>query len=412
MKSGLKILTALTFPLLFLSKTVWAEEKMRGQLDEILCHDGTTVLTKITTDNYITIEGFSRNSKVELPSHKVKDVLRADRPREYDIGLMQIRRGRYAAAAKCFSSVLRSADHRNKPWVIEYCNYRMGEAVYKGGLWEPPGKTTRNRFSPPEDYYAKMLKANPRSRYMLNAITRIPLCLTEQEKFEEARKAIMVAESAIKKYREETAEIGYRTSADKAEARLKMANAQLLEDKRDFEKAKEQYLVVQRMASKKYRHIHSYALEGELRCLMKQYKLADAKARAESLIEKCKESGDPALADVLPCAIAAVARGSLVEAGGFEAKNDKAQAQQSYANARRYYQKLLTSFRNRVEFTEEAIYFVGLCFYKLRDKEPDAMDMAIRYFRQVQRVFPNGALAKQAALDLKSLPGLETNSDF
>jgi len=300
---------------------VTAAEGEDEDLDVIVrADDGKMVRTKVVSENYVMVEGRYRHSNVKLPSYKVKDVKRANRPAEYDIGLEQHKEGRYAVAAKYLTRSVRSKEFKDTPWVIEYCNYHLGEAMYEGGFFDGyKGKTYP--YKPPAEYYAAVLKANPKSRFLLDASVKLPICLIEQKKFAEAEKAFVTAAAAIKQYREDTArtaDLEYRRMADRADAMLKLGNARLLEKKNDFAQATQLYMNVQRAAFGKFPETYADGVDGELRCLVKENKFADAKGRAESLIKKYRDTFDQSLVSMLPGAYTVMGRASLAMAGDYE----------------------------------------------------------------------------------------------
>jgi hypothetical protein len=133
---------------------------------------------------------------------------------------------------------------------------------------------------------------------------------------------------------------------------------------------------------------------------VKQERFQDAKGRAQSLIDKYKKTHDQSLVSMLPGAYTVMGRASLAMAGEYDTKNNPLQAQQSYADARWNYLQVLVQFFDREEYLEEANYFVGLCYDKLKEGEPMGKDMAIRYWLNVQRNYPDGTFAKQAKQDL------------
>lgn len=372
--------------------------------------DGKLVRTKIASEDYIMVEGRYKHSAIKLPSYKVADILRANRPAEYDIGIERLKEERYAVAAKYFTVVLLGKDSKDLPWVAEYCNYRLGEAMYNGGFYDGYKGKTYN-YSAPAEYYSEVLKANPKSRYLLDASVKLPICLIEQQKFTEAEKAFVAATAAIKQYREDTArtaDLEYRKMADRAEAMLKLGNARLLEKKDKYAEAGDLYMTVQRTSFGKFPGIYGDAVDGELRCLVRQEKYADAKGRAESLIKKYQETHDQTLVTMLPGAYTVMGRASLAMAGEYEKNKNALQAQQAFADARWNYLQVLVQFFDRDEYMEEANYFVGYCYDKLKDQEPTAKDMAIRYWLNVKRNYPNGSFVKQASDDLTRVGYKET----
>jgi len=384
------------------SMGVLAAEDEDEDLDVIFLNDGTTVRTKVSKDDYVLVIGRRGHSTVKKESYKVKDVLRANRPPEYDIGLDRYKEGRYAVAAKYFTRSLRSKDFKDTPWVIEYCNYRLGEAMYDGGFFDGyKGKTYT--YKPPAQYYAAVLKANPKSRFLLDASVKLPICLVEQKKYAEAEKAFVTAEAKIKQYREETAKtaiLEYRKQAERAKAMLMLGKARLMEKKKDFAQATQIYMSVQRLARGKFPETYADGVDGELRCLVKQDRFEDAKARAKSLIDQYQKKHDQGLVSMLPGAYTVMGRASLALAGEYDKNNNPLQAQQSYADARWYYLQVLVQFFDREEYLEEANYFVGLCYDKLKADEPMGKDMAIRYWLNVQRNYPDGTFGEQAKNDL------------
>lgn len=367
------------------------------------------VRTKVFAEDYVMVEGKSKASTVKIPSYKVSDVLRADRPYEYDRGVERLKEGRFAIAAKYFTDVLRAKDHMDKPWVIEYCNYHLATAMFDGEFWDGyQGKTYH--YSEPSVYFDAVLKANPKSRFLLDVSVKVPICLVEQKKFAEAEKAFVAAAAAIKRYRDETAktaDLEYRAHADRADAMIKLGGGKLLEKKGDFAQAVDAYATLQRVVARKFPDIYSEAWSGELRCLAQQGRFSDARARAESLIKRYQETNDPSLLAMLPVAHAVMGWASLALAAEFEAKSNAIQAQQAYSDARWNYLQVLVRFFDRDEHVAEASYYVGLCYDKLKGQETTGKDLAIRYWLNVKRSFPDSSFAKLAQQDLARVGGGE-----
>jgi len=361
----------------------------------------------ITREDYLFVEGRQKGSTVKLESYKVKDVLRGDRPTEYNNALDRKRDGRYTVAAKWYTAALEKM--KDKAWAVEYCNYGVAECLYEAGHYDGyKGKTYT--YQPPAHYYGEAIKANPKSRFLLDASVKIAICLIESGKLQEAEKAFMEAQAAIKRYREDTAKTGdmnYREAANRAESLIKLARAKQLEKRADQEKtphdqALQAYKDCQSTSkAMKFFDVAAEATEGEMRVLVKDRQFGEAKIRAQEIIDKYKKDCDPNLLGMLPVAYTVMARASLAQANEYEGRNQPVQAQLAYADARWNYLQVLVQFFDKDEYVAEAGYFAGLCNDKLKDQEPDARQKAIQCWQDVKKNFPTSQFAEMAAADLK-----------
>jgi hypothetical protein len=365
----------------------------------------------ITRDDYLFVEGRQKGSTVKLESYKVKDILRGDRPTEYNSALDRKRDGRYTVAAKWFTDALKSPALKDKAWAVEYCNYHIAECLYEAGHYDGyKGKTYT--YNPPAHYYGEAIKANPKSRFLLDASVKIAICLIESGKLQEAEKAFMEAQAAIKRYREDTAKTGdmnYRESANRAESLIKLARAKQLERKADQEKtphdqALQAFKDCQSTSrALKFFEVAAEATEGEMRVLVKDRQFGEARIRAQEIIDKYKKDCDPNLLGMLPVAYTVMARASLAQANEYEGKNQPVQAQLAYAEARWNYLQVLVQFFDKDEYVAEAGYFAGLCNEKLKDQEADARENATQCWLDVKKNFPTSPFAEMAAADLKRM---------
>jgi hypothetical protein len=316
----------------------------------------------ITRDDYLFVEGRQKGSTVKIESYKVRDVLRGDRPTEYSNALDRKRDGRYTVAAKWYTDALKSPALKDKAWAVEYCNYGIAECLYEAGHYDGyKGKTYT--YQPPAQYYGEAIKANPKSRFLLDGSVKIAICLIEAGKLQEAEKAFMEAQAAIKRYREDTAKTGdlnYKEAANRAESLIKLARAKQLEKKADQEKtphdqALQAYKDCQSTSrAMKFHEVAAEATEGEMRVLVKDRQFGEAKVRAQEIIDKYKKDCDPNLLGMLPVAYTVMARASLAQANEYEGKNQPAQAQLAYAEARWNYLQVLVQFFDKDEYVAEA----------------------------------------------------------
>lgn len=412
-------LTLLSALLLPAAQAVFAEGEDIEELDIIRRADTTQpVLTKVVKEDYLVVEGRYRSSAVKLESYKVADILRADRPEEYNMALERRQAGKLTVAARFFLEALDRA--KDKPWAREYCNFGLAEALYEAGHFAGYKGLTHD-YRPPEAYYAEVIKANPRSRFLLESSVKRAICLIEQGKFGEAEKALQEAERNIRTYKEDAAKLNdpkYRPAADRAETLVRLARAKQLERKADQEQrgdygaALSAAIAAQSSAqSGRFMDVYAEAVEIELRALVKGRDYAGAESRALRIIEKYRANSDPDLIPMLPVAYTVLGRANFAMASQHETRNATGPAQTAYAESRWNYLQVLFQFFDREEYLGEATYYVALCNDKLKPVEPDAGERAVRYWLDVKRLFPNSDYAKRAADDLKRVGYVEPKKE-
>jgi hypothetical protein len=379
------------------------------ELDSIRRKDADrSIQTKITKDDYVTVEGRYKSAQVKVESYRVVEVLRGDRPDEYNQALERRSAGRFTVAARFFKEALDKAG--GKRWAVEYCNWGLAEALYEGGHYKGYKGRTFD-YQSPAVYYAAVLKANPKSRFALEAASKRAICLAEAELLEQVEAAARDAEKIIKQYREDTAKTvdpSYRPAAERAESLVKLARAKMLEKKADPTKPPNYALALSEAqaarvkATRRNPDVYAEAVELILRMLVKGRQFADAKAEAQTEIDGYQRDSDPDRLAILPVAHTVVGRACFAMASELEANNRLSEAQREYSESRWHYLKVLVEFFDREECVAEAGYYAGLCYSKLKGAEADAADKAIQCWLRVKRSFPDSEYARRADEELRS----------
>ncbi|MCW8132189.1 MAG: hypothetical protein KIS92_17715 [Planctomycetota bacterium] len=363
--------------------------------------------TKIIKDDYVTVEGKRGNVPFKIESCLVKEVFYADRDPTYMTACDKRDKGNYVTAAKGFRIALeRMAD---KKWAPEYCNFGIGNALFEGGYFSGYTDRDGHKYNGPSSYFQECLKANPKSRFILEASVKLAISLAEEGKMAESETAFKDAEATIKKYRDELGRVNvkYREYADRFIALSTFGHGRMLEKKAgdppekdyDFNPAISKYRSAQSLAeTAKAPDIYSDAVDGELRVMVKMNDYAAAKARANGIIEKFKERSDPALLGMLPGAYTVMGLANFNLGADYEKKQQTVQAQKAFAEARWNFLHVVVQFFDNDEYVAKAHYFCALCYEKLKAQEPDAMSKSVRHLNIIVNSYPNSNfidLAKQ-----------------
>jgi hypothetical protein len=270
-------------------------------------------------------------------------------------------------------------------------------------------------------YFKKALAANPRSRFMPDMVSKIPICLTEEGKLDEAVAAIKDGEEKVKAFRNEGIAIapGYAEIADRATGQLAVAAAKLAEKKAEAAGGGADWQAVADLwhsASNKcdkYPELQADAVDGELQALIRQKNYDGAISQAQTYVDKYQSTGDSKVLPLLPAAYMALGKAYFGKATQAEERKMTPQANQNYAEARWQFIHVIAQFFDKDEFVANAHYLAGVCYDKLKDMEPDAADKAVRHWKLVVSNFPNSnfkAMAEQqltgagAALPATSTP--------
>ena len=385
------------------------EAPQEDDLDAILLVGKVPPLppTKVTQDNYVQVIGAYKGSNVKREGYLVKDIVYADKDSNYQTALDKRDEGRYTLAALYFSKALESL--KDRKWAAEYCNYGLGNAFYAAGIFEGYKGRTKT-YEPAAEYFKRVLEANPKSRFMLDTVSKIAVCLAEQKKIPEAEAAIKDAESRIKKYRDETGRIamGYNEAADRAMVQVSMAKAHISEEAVAMKSAGATPSQTRdlwheaRAKATKFPELQGECVEGELRALidMKQYE--EAKAEASNIIDKFNQQNEYGLMALLPAAYSARGMAYLAQALDYEAKKNKPLAENAFAEARWDFLNVIAQFFDNDEYVAAAHYRAGICYEKLAAVEPtDAKQKAVREWQSILVNFPKSDFRNMAAAKLR-----------
>jgi len=368
--------------------------------------DGTKIaVLKVTQDDYLYVAGVGKGGgQVKVPSHAVKDVLYADRNEEYNAALEKMGEQRFTLAALYFRKAFDKMP--DSKWAQEYCMYGIGAALYASGNFN----AYRNRnglevYASPAVYFADVLKTNPRSRFLPDIAAKLPVCLIEQGKLDEAAAALLQSTEQIKKYRDETIRIdsGFVRIASRAHGQLAIAAATLAEHRAlakqgEWLAARERWYAARTQCAD-IPDLWSQAVVGLLRTLLAAPDLPTAQAEAASLIEKYeKDSGGKEA--VLAAAYMTLGKAHLASGITNAERGQTLLAHSAYAEARWAFLHVVGVYFDDADQLAEAHFFAGVCHDRLREIEGDAAQNARREWQTVVDTFPKSASAFAAEREL------------
>ncbi|HLX65116.1 MAG TPA: hypothetical protein VKX17_27855 [Planctomycetota bacterium] len=367
--------------------------------------------TKVTQDNYLHVIGSYHNQQIKKEAYLIKEIVYADKDANYALAREKRDEGRYTLAAFYFAEALDSLkDHK---WAPELCNYGIGNAFFTAGIFDGY-KGKQRQYVPAVEYFKKALDANPKSRYMLDIVTKMPECYAEmsEDKLTEAEAAVKDAEERIKKYRDETGKVaqgmGYSENADKALVQLSISKAVIAEKSAIREKPGKTWQQAAalwheaRTKAKKYPEFAGTCVEGELRALIEMKDYNKAEQEANFIIDSYNKNSDYALIPQLPAAYMSLGRANMAEAVQFETGGNVPRANNSYAEARWAFLNVIVQFSGNDDYVAQAHYLSGLCYDKLKDVEKeDAQSKAIKEWQSVVANFPKSEYRDKAAKKLE-----------
>lgn len=385
-------------------------EQQEEDLDKIILFNRAQTLppTRVKDDNYVKVTGQFHGSNITREGYLVKEVVYSDADTNYQTAIEKRDEGRYTLAALYFSKALEAL--KDRKWAAEYCNYGLGQAFYAAGIFDGYKGRARS-YEPAVEYFKRALEANPKSRYMLDIVTKIPICYAEQKKINEANAAIADATARIKAYRDETGKIstGYTESADRATVQLMMAKARVMEESVALNQpgvgpsfTRDLWREARNKAKTfKFAELEGESVEGELRALidMKQYE--EAKAEASTIIENFNTKNEYRLMALLPAAYSARGMANLAQALEFETKKNKPMADNSFAEARWDFLNVIAQFFDNDDYVAAAHYRAGICYEKLATVETDAKPKAVREWQAIVVNFPKSEYKERAVAKLK-----------
>lgn len=365
--------------------------------------------TKIIQDDYVQVSGKYKSVTTTVPSYAVQDISYAGHDLNYDVALTKRAEGKYTVAALYFTKALEAKN--TQPWAKEYCNYGIGEALFKDGKFtEYKGRV--NTYAPPSHYFKKALEANPKSRFMPDIVSMLPRCLAEEGKFAEAETAVQVAEARLKQYVEDVKKAavkdapGYKEVTIHAAAQLAVSNAFLFERKAAKEKGQPNWAEVRdkwdeaRGKAMKYADLNVTAVDGLLRTLVAMQNYDGAIAEASGIIDNYSKAPDNKDLPLLPGAYTARGKATLAKAGNFAMKKMVIQSNNAYADARLDFLYVVAQFFDNDEFVASAHYFAGLCYENLSTIELDAAEKSMRHWKIIKQNFPNSGFKDLAEIKL------------
>ncbi len=357
---------------------------------------------KVFKDDYLTVEAKYKTLVVKKESHLVKDVVYVDKDANYSLATEKRDEGRYTLAALYFSKALDNL--KDAKWAPEYCNYGIGNAFFAAGIFN--GYKGRSlTYSPAADYFKKALDANPKSRFMLDIVVKLPVCYAEQDNLKDADTAIKDAETRIAKYRDETGKlgIGYGEPADRALVQLAIGKARISERKvssgvagitaqgsRDlWHEAK--------VKAAKYPDLIGECVEGEFRGMIQMKQYTQAVTEANAIIDKFNTQNDYSMLAQLPAAYMSLGQANLAQGVEYEGKGNKPLADNAFADARWAFLNIIAQFFDNDDYVAQAHFLAGLCYEKLITVEPtDAKTKAIREWQSVVSNFPKSDYKKKS----------------
>lgn len=367
--------------------------------------------TKVIQDNYLLVKGQFKGAVVSKEGYLVKDIIYADKDANYQLALEKRDEGRHTLAALHFSNALDSL--KDRKWAAEYCNYNIGNAFYLAQIFDGYGGRQR-KYAPAAEYFKRALDANPKSRYLLDIVTKLPICYAEMsdDHLNEAEAALKDADERIKKYKEETAKItttmGYNDAAKRASVQLAIAKAVIAEKQAARGKPGATWPNAAslwrdaRSKTREYPELAGDAVEGELRALIQMKEFDKAVQEATLIINKYNKESDYGVISQMPAAYMALGKANYFQALKFEADGNAPMSNNAFAEARWAFLNVIVQFSGNDESLAQAHYLAGLCYEKLITAEPaDAKVKAIREWQSVVANFPKSDSMEKAVVKLK-----------
>ncbi len=362
--------------------------------------------TKVIKDDYVQVVGQYRNTTVKREGYLVKEVLYADKDANYALAVDKRDEGRFTLAALHFTNALENM--KDRKWAAEYCNYNIGNAFYSAGIFNGY-KGRALTYAPAAEYFKRALEANPKSRYMLDMVVKLPVCYAEQNKLKEADEAITDAEGRIKKYISEPGPLGLGYAAPAwivqtlswESQRLTLRKRKWPRKSRAHDGAGRARSLARSAAGKAKNHpdLMGECVDGELRglILMQQYTVAIAEAN--KIIEDFNlKENEYSAAAAASRRIYVPGQGGLLS--GARASSTKRKAIQKSERETTRCERALGVFEDviaqffRTTTTTWPSRISGSDFVmrKLKDVEPtDAVKKAIREWQSVVTNFPKSA---------------------
>ena len=363
--------------------------------------------TKITRDDYVSVEGKYKNAAVKRESHLVKEVIYADKDSNYSLATEKRDEGRWTLSALYFSNALDNL--KEAKWAPEYCNYGIGNAFFSAGIFTGYKGRARS-YAPASDYFKKALEANPKSRFMLDIVTKLPICYAEQDKLDEADSATKDAADRIAKYKEETVKLGtgYAEPADRALVQLAIAKARIAEKKvangkGNTAQGSRDLWHEARIKAAKFPDLIGECVEGEFRGMIKMKLYTQAVTEANAIIDKYNQQSDYSMLPQLPAAFMSLGQANFAQGLEYEGKGNKPLAENAFAEARWAFLNIIAQFFDNDDYVAQAHFLTGLCYEKLITVEPtDAQTKAIREWQSVVSNFPKSEFKPQSVEKLKA----------
>jgi TolA-binding protein len=376
--------------------------------------------SNIKSESYIEVT-FKKGAPV--PSYLVKEIIRANRDANYSTAIEKRDQMKFTLAAFHFQAALAAAP--DEPWVKEYCNYGLAEALYQAALnanpeaWKGYKGKSGKEYKAPGHYYREVLKANPKSRFILDVLVKLPVCLAEEGSIAEADTAIADAKKGIEAYKAECGRIaaGYAQLVDRAMSQLAVSDARVTEKKFSLGKdsaanAEKKWGDAKRLC-KNFPDLHGEALDGLFLVLLNKAKASkdagekadaynSAKSEAKAIIDAYSATGDLKLIPLLPGCYNVMGEVNMAQGDDYaKAKNDM-KSNDAYAEARWAFTHVIAQFFDNEDYVAAAHYNVGYCCQKLKGVEKDAADKAAQHWKVVVNNFPKSRFKSLAEEELRN----------
>lgn len=289
--------------------------------------------------------------------------------------------------------------------VVEQSRYGLAIALIEHGSYAGFRGRNDKVYLAPAHYFSELLRDNPRSRYALSILAKLPYCLA-------AAGDLAAADAVLERSKTRIAEIckemldnnlKFKPLADRAQAELALTAARVWCAKAEAGKAEWREAV---KASDdgwiKVKAHPEFAREWQ-KCRLAMFTLkknaAELKAEAQEAIKKLKSPTDDS---VLSAAYLALGRAHLMEAAEHEGAKRDLQARMSYADARWAFVHAQTYAIEDDNTAAAAYYYSGVSCASLKGTEPNAEETALRHFKTVLRNYPKSKVAEHARAELKN----------
>ncbi len=398
------------------AQAVWcADVKEESAGDIIRRQDGSELEgVQILQDNYIEVKYKTHRMTASMRAFDVKEIEYADATTKDDYylkAMYNIRKGRWSKAVERLREALEKDQIDKKtrrvgkePWGKEYAYFWLGYCEYETG-----------EYAKAREHLAMAIEANPKSRFLFEAMSRIALCYAEEKNFAEAEKALDAARKRFQEYKDEVKNISvdYSKFADRQLALCELTRAKMLlrradaefkeRGKGDYDRVRSVAQSVITMCMLDNQDIQAEAKELIREALIGMQRFDEVLAYCKRIVEDYKRSLNPDLQAGLPGAYIGMGDALFGIALQREAEGILEGEQGSrfkFAEARDKYLRVIVEYFDNQEFLAKANYMAGICCKRLKDVEKDAMERAIRHWKTVVEEFPDSAFKQKAEEEL------------